>query len=139
MAELEPVVYAQQITMPYTYTAGRSQAAFLRGLAERRILGSRVGEAVLVPARPHAPDGSPTGELVEVAQAGEVRGWTVHHHEGAVRVFGLVRLDGTDSDLLHRLDVPEGALAVGLRVQARWVAEAGTTEITALEAFEPEG
>lgn len=138
MAELEPMVYHQQINMPYRYTAGRSQAAFLRGLAERRIIGSRAGEAVLVPARPHAPDGSPTGELVEVAQTGEVRGWTVHHHEGSVRVFGLVRIDGTDSDLLHVLDVAEGALTIGLRVRARWAAEAAT-EITALEAFEPEG
>ena len=136
MAELDPMIYQQQINMPYRYTAGRAQAAFLRGLADRRILGSRDGGGqTLVPARPYAPDGTPTGDLVEVAETGEVRGWTVHHHEGAVRVFGLIRLDGTDSDLLHLLDVDVEALEVGLRVQARWAAEP-TTEITAIEAFE---
>lgn len=135
MTDVEPLVYAQQINMPYTYTAGRAQAAFLRGLAERRILGSVAGGRVLVPARPYAPDGTPTGELVEVAATGELRGWTVHRHEGQDRVFGLIRLDGADTDLLHLLDVGSDDLAVGLRVQARWAA-VPEPEITALEAFE---
>lgn len=132
----DPIVYPQVISVPYTYTAGRTQAAFLRGLAERRILGVRAGDRVLVPARPHAPDGSPTHELVEVADVGELIAWTTHHHDGESRTFGMVRLDGADSEMLHLLDVPEERLAVGLRVRARWSAEP-TTEITAIEAFEP--
>lgn len=138
MTELEPVVYHQQINMPYRYTAGRAQAAFLRGLQQQQILGSRSAGGVLVPARPFAPDGSATGELVEVAQAGEVRGWTVHRHEGTDRTFGLVRLDGADTDVLHLLDVAADDLRIGLRVRARWAPDP-QTEITAIEAFEPEG
>ena len=133
---LDPIVYPQVISVPYEYTAGWAQAAFLRGLAERRVLGVRAGDRVLVPARPYAPDGTPTDELVEVADTGELVAWTTHHHDGEVRIFGMVRLDGADSELFHLLDVPEDQLQAGLRVRARWAQEP-TTEITAIEAFEP--
>jgi uncharacterized protein len=136
MDELEPIVYAQQISVPYRYSAGPVQRAFLQALQERRILGSRHGEQVLAPARPYGPDGVPTGETVEVAAEGELRSWTTRHHEGNVRTFGLIRLDGADSDLLHLVEAPEDRLAAGLRVRARW-ADEPTTEITAIEAFVP--
>jgi uncharacterized OB-fold protein len=137
MAATEPIIYPQVISVPYTYTAGRTQAAFLRGLAERRILGSRAGDRVLVPARPFAPDGSRTGDLVEVGTAGTLQAWTTSHHDGGTTTFGLIRLDGADTELLHVLDVPEDRLAKGLRVRARW-ADEPTTEITAIESFEVE-
>lgn len=134
--DLEPIVYPQQISVPYTYTAGPAQRAFLRGLERGRIVGSRHEDQVLVPARPHAPDGRPTGDVVEVSDEGELRAWTTRHHEGVARTFGLVRLDGADTDLLHLVDAPEDELAVGLRVRARWAADRAP-EITAIEAFEP--
>lgn len=132
-----PMVYAQQINVPYSYTAGRVEAAFLRGLADRRILGSTSDAGVLVPARPFAPDGRRTGDLVEVADRGVLRGWTTRHHDGTATTWGMVRLDGADSDLLHVVEAPADRVAVGLRVVARWAAEP-TTEITAIEAFVPD-
>ncbi len=135
--DVEPMVYAQQINVPYTYTTGRVEAAFLRGLAERRILGSASEDGVLVPARTFDARGRRTRELVEVADRGVVRGWTVQHRDGAERAWAMVRLDGADSDLLHVVDAPAANLAVGLRVVARW-ADEPTTEITAIEAFVPE-
>lgn len=136
MEQLEPIVYPQQISVPYTYTAGAAHRAFLRGLAERRVVGSRHGDQVLVPARPYAPDGTPTGAYVDVADEGELRAWTTRHHEGTVRTFGLVRLDGADTDLLHLVDARDDELEIGLRVRARW-ATSPDPEVTAIEAFEP--
>jgi len=132
-----PMVYAQQINVPYHYTAGRVEAAFLRGLAARRILGATSDAGVLVPARTFAPDGSRTDALVEVADRGVVQGWTVHHHAGVATIWGMIRLDGADTDMLHVLDVAADKVAVGMRVVARWAAEP-VTEITAIEAFVPE-
>lgn len=132
----EQVVYAQQIRVPYRYTAGREQQAFLRGLQGRRILGSRTADGrTLVPARPFDLDGTRTGELVEVEPVGTLQGWTVVGTGGEQRVFGLVRLDGADTDLLHLLDLDADQLERGRRVRARWAAEP-EAEITAIEAFE---
>lgn len=130
-----PMTYPQVISVPYTYTAGRAQAAFLRGLAERRIIGSRVGDQTLVPARPYAPDGRVTEELVDVATTGELRAWTTRYEHGEQRTYGMVRLDGADTDMFHLLDVPADRLDLGLRVRVRW-AEESDTEITSIEAFE---
>ncbi len=132
----EELVFDQQINMPYRYTAGASERAFLGGLAQRRIFGSRAGDRVLVPARPFAPDGSRTGELVEVADTGVLEGWTTRAGEGGARTFGLIRLDGADTALLHLVDADPERLEPGLRVRARWAAEPAA-EITAIEAFEP--
>ena len=132
---LEPIVYPQVISVPYRYTAGRAQAAFLRGLADRRILGSSTADGVAVPARPFAPDGQRTGDLVEVADTGTLVAWTTRHRDGGATTFGTVLLDGADTPMLHVLDVPSDLLTEGLRVRARW-ADGATTEITAIEAFE---
>jgi len=128
------LTYPQQISIPYTYTAGPAHRAFLRGLAAGRLLGSRWGDEVLVPARPFAPDGSRTGDLVEVGPGGRLEGWTVAHRAGSTTVYGLIRLDGATSTMLHVLDVPADALEAGLRVQPRWAATPAA-EITAIEAF----
>lgn len=132
----EPLTYPQQISIPYTYTAGPVERAFLRALARRQVLGSRWGEEVLVPPRPHGPDGTPTGDLVEVGPEGEVTGWTTVVRDGRPVTYGLIRLDGATTAMLHLLDVPEDDLAMGLRVAPRWSPEPAT-EITAIEAFVP--
>lgn len=132
----DPIVYAQQIRVPYRYTVGAAATAFLRGLVDQRILGSRAPDGrVLVPARPFADDGSRTEELVEVEPAGELLAWTTTHREGVERSFGLVLLDGADTPMFHRLDVPTDQLEAGLRLRVRW-ADDRQPEITAIEAFE---
>jgi uncharacterized protein len=136
MEDLEPIVYEQQISVPYRYTAGAAQAAFLRGLQDGRIVGSRHGDHVLVPARPFAADGTRTGDLVDVDDEGTLQSWTTCHRDGEVRTYGLVRLDGADSDLFHLIDADEGDLSIGMRVRARWAADR-QTEVTAIEAFVP--
>ena len=132
----EQIVYSQRISVPYRYSAGYAQQAFLRGLQERRLFGSRTQDGrVLVPARMHDEEGKPTEHgVVEVSASGTLRGWTTVVRDGERRIFGLIRLDGADSDLLHVVDAPEDALTFGLRVTVQW-AESPLPEITAIVAF----
>ena len=133
---VEELAYTQSISVPYRYTAGAAQRAFLRGLEEGRIVGARHGGGVLVPARPFAPDGTRTGEFVDVAEEGTLVNFTTVTGEDGTRTFGMIQLDGADDAMLHLLDVPEDQLVPGLRVRARW-ARPRTAEITAIEAFIP--
>lgn len=132
----DDLTYPQQISIPYHYTAGPVERAFLRGLQGRRILASRWQGQVLAPARPFGPDGTRSGDLVAVGPEGTVEGWTTVTRPDGPVTYGLVLLDGATTTLLHRLDVAEDALEVGLRVRPRWAPDPAT-EITAIEAFEP--
>src|SRR5690606_6749383 len=63
------------IRLDYTVTAGTHLTSYLRGLAQRRILGARCGECakVYVPSRGSCPTcGVPTQGEVEVADRGTV-------------------------------------------------------------------
>lgn len=136
---VEQMVYNQRIRLPYRYTAGDAHKAFLRGLADGRIVGRRCPECriVIVPARPFCPECSTaTGEDVEVDDTGVLLGWTMRRRAGEQRTFALVRLDGADTAMLHLVDAAPEALTVGGRVQARWAAERAG-EITDIEAFVP--
>lgn len=133
----EQVIYAQQISVPYTYTAGAAQRAFLTGLVEGRIVGIRAADGrVIVPPVAHSSDGTPTGEFVEVADTGTVTGWTVTGTAADRTIFALIQLDGADTSLLHLLEAAPEELSEGMRVRARW-AEDREPEITAIDAFVP--
>ena len=134
----ENLVYHQKINLPYRYTAGEATEAFLRALVDRIILGSRCAECelTLVPARPFCPQCSGrTGERIAVADRGELISYTI---ENSGRIVGLIRLDGADTVLAHLIAADPASLSVGIRVRARWAADR-LPEITAIEAFEPEG
>lgn len=130
----EQIVYEQSISVPYRYTAGAAQRAFLRGLEQGRLVGARYGDSVLVPARPFAPDGSRTEGFVDVASEGELVNFTTVQGDDGPRTFGLIRLDGADGTIFHLIDAAEEELEVGMRLRARW-AEQPAAEITAIEAF----
>ncbi len=130
---VEPMNYHQRINLPYRYTAGEANTDFLRSLESGRIVGSRCDscDAVLVPARPFCPTCfGRTGERVEVADTGEVVSHTTDPNGGVV---ALIRLDGTSTSFPHRV---VGSAETGMRVRARF-ADERSTEITAIEAFEP--
>jgi uncharacterized protein len=136
----EEMIFRQRIRLPYRYTAGRAQRAALEGFAAGVLRGSRCEhcDVVLAPARPFCPRCyGATGSVVELADAGVLEGWTTRVRDGAAVTFGMVRLDGADTALLHRVEAPADALATGLRVQARW-GEQRSGEITDVEAFVPE-
>lgn len=133
----EQMIFSQRIKLPYRYTAGSAQRAALEGFGAGVLRGSRCDtcDIVLAPARPFCPRCSTaTGASVELAQSGVVEGWTTRTRDGQSTTFGLVKLDGADTAMLHRLEVDPSALVAGLRVKARWAAEK-QGEITDLEAF----
>jgi uncharacterized protein len=109
-----------RIALPYTLTAGRSAGLFLAELANRRIVGSRCPgcQKVLVPAQDFcAPCGTELHEYVQLPETGAITGFT----QTPNGTLALIRLDGADVDLVHRiLDASLDDLALGDRVVARW-------------------
>jgi uncharacterized OB-fold protein len=125
------------LSMPYTLSTGPSVGAFLAELANHRIVGSRVGPGhpVLVPAQDFSPEtGEEAGELVVVSPRGVVTAFT----QTAEHAFAFIRLDGADTDLLHRVvDATPEQLELGLRVTARWAAAPEGTMLD-LAGFAPD-
>lgn len=111
------------LSLPYTLSTGRAAGTFLAELANRRVVGSHCGtcDVVLVPAEDFCGTcGSDCPDLVEVPQSGVLTGFTTI--EGGI--LGLVRLDGSGSDLAHRiLGATFDELEVGQRVTVRWAGE----------------
>jgi len=99
-----PIVFDQKIDLPYQYTVGAAQRAFLRGLTEGKLLASTGGGERYVPARPFAPDGRRLEGLEEVAPRGRVLAATTARHLEGAPVFGLVLIEGAAVPMLHRLD-----------------------------------
>jgi uncharacterized OB-fold protein len=146
-AGVEPMVYPSRINVPYHWWAGETAGTFLKTLRDRKIiLGARCSTCgrVYVPPRrtcPRCCDGAPT-EWVELGGQGTLTAVTVVRRqlaalpEPAPAVFGLIRLDGADTALLHRIKGPRAEkAAIGLRVRAVF-AEAPTATIRAIDHFE---
>ena len=117
------------ITFPYKRSLGPVVGAFMTALTEKRILGIRCQDAVLVPPMEWDPA---TGaelphEFVEVGPAGTVESWTWvptpsdQHPLDRPFAFAMIRLDGATTPLLHAVDAgaPED-MSEGLRVAPRW-------------------
>ncbi len=117
------------ITFPYRRSLGPVTGAFMTALTERRILGIRCGDQVLVPPMEWDPA---TGaalplDLVEVGPLGVVDSWTwvpepsSQHPLDRPFAFALVRLDGAGTPLLAAVDAgTPAAMADGMRVAPRW-------------------
>jgi uncharacterized OB-fold protein len=112
------------IAMRYTLSTGAAAGQFLADLAGRRLVGSRCSGCarVMVPAqdfcgRCHSVSGT---DLVEVPPTGVLTAIT----RTPTEVLAFVRLDGADTDLLHRI-VPadDRTLGIGDRVVAVWAQE----------------
>lgn len=117
------------ITFPYKRSLGPVIGAFMTALTEKRILGIRSGEAVIVPPMEWDPaTGADLGnELVEVGPAGTVESWTwvpkpsEQHPLDRPFAFAFIRLDGATTPMLHAIDVGSpDAIADGARVAPRW-------------------
>jgi uncharacterized OB-fold protein len=134
------------LELPYRRSLGPVVGAFLTGLRDGRILGSRTREGrVLVPPLEYDPDtGDPVEEeLVEVGQSGVVRHWAWvaeplrKHPFDRPFAWALVQLDGADTAMLHAIDAPgPDAVSDGMRVQVRWRGER-QGHMTDIECFEP--
>lgn len=124
------------VRLPFRYAAGRTASAFLTALRDEGIvLGARCSACgqVACPARSLCPHcGERAEELVEVGPEGTLVSWTEAPGRGA---YGLVKLDGADTALVHRLLGPVDVRRVGARVRVR-VAPERTASILDIEGFE---
>jgi len=130
----------------YTRSTGPVVGAFLTGLRDRTVLGSKDSQGrVVVPPPEYDPTTfAPTdaSALVAVGQEGVVTSWSWNPTPRAGQPFdhafawALVQLDGADTGLLHALDAPRDAISTGMRVRIRW-AESPRGFIDDIACFEP--
>lgn len=151
LRDVEPVRSVRTpAEMVFQYTAGEASTRYLRGIAEKKILGGRVaeGEKVYVPPRGADPQlGKPTTEMVEVAHTGTVTSFcvvNVSFYGGTQEipyVTGLIKLDGADLPIMHLIqECPVDQVRPGMRVEAVWVddSELGPT-MESIRWFRPTG
>lgn len=127
-----------RVQIPFRYAAGAAASGFGAALRdERRILAARCSgcDRVLCPPGPFCGRcGGAAGAAVEVGPGATLLAWTALPGRGS---FALVRLDGADGALAHRLLGPPEPRA-GMRLRARFASEPGG-DIRDIEGFEPEG
>jgi uncharacterized protein len=141
--QAEVTMTVTPVRLHYEHTASPGESAYLRGLADRRLLGQRCGVCgrVYVPPRGTCPaDGVPTREEVELPETGTVTTFCVVNvgYPGQrvtpPYVAAAVLLDGADIAFQHLiLGCEPGEVRMGLRVRAMW-GDVGT-----ISGFAPTG
>ena len=133
------------IQFPYKRSLGPVVGAFMTALTDRRIIGIRSGDRVIVPPLEWDPETAEelAHDFVDVGPAGTVVSWswvatpTVQHPLDHPFAFALVQLDGADTSILHAVDAGSiDAMSTGMRVAPRWRG-ARIGHITDIEAFVP--
>lgn len=127
-----------RVQIPFRYAAGAAGSRFGVALRdERRILGARCRDCgrVLCPPGPFCGRcGGAAGDVVEVGPGATLVSWTEVPGRG---LFGLVRLDGADGALVHRLLGEAGGLRAGARLRPRFATER-RGDVRDIEGFEVE-
>ena len=132
LRDVEPV---RSIRTParldYAFTAGEATSRFLRGIADKRILGERCPECgkVMLPPRGSCPtDGVATTEQVELAARGIVTTFCVVNVKFSGSAMELpyvcasVLPEGGDMGLFGLVqEIPFDQIRMGMRVEAVWV------------------
>jgi len=128
--EVTPGMTVTPVRLHYMHTASPGETAYLRGLAEHRLLGQRCGvcEQVYVPPRGTCPaDGVPTSEEVELPESGTVTTFCIVNvgYPGQKvtppYVAAAVLLDGADIAFQHLvLGCDPAEVRMGMRVRAVW-------------------
>ena len=135
-----------ELSVSFRYTPGVGNTAFFEALRDRgAFLGSRCDECAVtyLPARIFCErclaELEPT---VECGPGGELLSWTIARVDVDERplaqpvVYGLVRLDGADTVMLHRLVDVDGEPTIGARVRAKLASDRDGS-ILDIEGFAP--
>ena len=144
---IEPAIHKSGISVPYSWWAGETASRFYAAIRdEKKILGTRCPDCkkVYLPPRKTCPVCFvPNDEWVELADEGELVSFTVARRRLAAMpldppvVYGIVKLDGADTALLHVLgDVDPDKVKIGMRVKARF-AQNRQGGIRDIECFVP--
>ena len=133
--------------LPYRRSVGPVVGAFLTGLRDGKVVGSRTAAGrVLCPPLEYDPDtGEGVDDIVDLADTGTVTSWSWvveplrKHPLDRPFAWALVQIDGADTSLVHAVDAGSiDAMATGMRVRARWRAAADRVgHVTDIECFEP--
>lgn len=120
------------IEYPFVRTTGPVIGAFLTGLREQVLIGSRAADGrVIVPPAEFDPDsGEDLTELVEVGPGGTVTTWawvTDPHEKHPLDepfAWALIKLDGADTPMLGAVAAPSmDAVSAGQAVTPVWAEE----------------
>ena len=149
--DVEPVTMTiTPVRLRYQHTASAAESAYLRGLAEGRLIGQRCPACrkVYIPSRGVCPaDGVPADEAVELPDTGTVTTFSIVNvgypgqKVAPPYVAAAVLLDGADIAFQHLiLGCDPADVHLGLRVRAVWRprAEWDTTAET-ISHFGPAG
>jgi len=126
---VKPMVLEGKLDLPFSYSAGRTASRFLIALRDaQRIMGTRCPKCrrVIVPAQLFCNECYiDTDEWVEVEPEGTLKTFTVvnrsesHHPREAPLAYGIIKLDGADTSLVHFLaETDVEKLQPGMRVRA---------------------
>ena len=150
-ADSDPVTMTiAPVRLRYEHTASAAESAYLRGLAEGRLIGQRCPACgkVYIPSRGVCPaDGVPANSEVELPDTGTVTTFSIVNvgYPGQrvtpPYVAAAVLLDGADIAFQHLiLGCDPGDVHLGMRVRAVWrpPAERDTTAET-ISHFAPAG
>jgi len=139
-AERTPGMTIAPVRLRYLHTASPGESAYLRGLAEHRLLGQRCGVCgqVYVPTRGTCPaDGVTMTEEVELPETGTVTTFCIVNvgYPGQrvtpPYVAAAVLLDGADIAFQHLvLGCDASEVRMGLRVRAVWGEAGGISHFT---------
>jgi uncharacterized OB-fold protein len=127
----DPVkILVTPINIEIQHSASHEESAYLRALAEGKIIGARTGKDGKVYFPPHGADpatGRPTTEFVELPDKGTVTTFAIINIPFAGQrikppyVAAYVLLDGADIPFLHLVtEIDASEVRMGMRVEAVW-------------------
>ena len=149
--EKDPVtMIVTPVSLTIQHTASHEESAYLRAIAEGRLLGAKTGKNGKVYFPPHGADpatGQPTTDFVELPDKGTVTTFAIINipFQGQrikpPYVAAYVLLDGADIAFLHLVaEIDAHEVRMGMRVEAVWrPREEWGFGIDNIEYFRPTG
>lgn len=133
-ADVEPMVFKSRINVPYTWWTGETAGAFFLAIRdEKKIMGRRClkcGKTYVPPRKVCPVCFEDKMEWIEVGSEGFLESFTIVRRQLAALpckvpvVFGLIKLDGADTSILHYLEVADHKkIKIGMRLKANFCEE----------------
>jgi len=133
-SDVEPMVFKSRINVPYAWWTGETAGTFFLSIRdEKKIMGRRCLKCnkTYVPPRKVCPVCfEDCMEWVEVSPEGALESFTIVRRQLASLprkvpvVFGLVRLDGADTSVLHYVEADNYQnIKIGMRLKAKFCEE----------------
>lgn len=145
---VEPMIFESKISVPYHWWAGETASKFFIALRdEKKILGTKCKNCskTYVPPRKTCPTCFTLNEdWVEISPLGTLVTYTVVRRKSSSLpknppvIYGLIKLEGSDTALLHFIDeVSPDDIKIGMKLRAKFANERKGT-IFDIEYFKPE-